>query len=119
ISSAVTGPAKNAAVSMATAVTVLTSTLASQYLLIERDRRQVLVEIMAWADLPTLHICVIGYHPVPPQQENFVRFGVEHVFLEVAHQCTLLHRIGLAQHLVVKIDLLGVLEVSVVCRIDR
>src|SRR5215472_2667123 len=44
---------------------------------------------------------------------------VEHVFLEIARQRSLLRQIGLAQHLVVEIDLLGVIEISIVCRIDR
>ena len=55
------------------------------HLFIEPDRRQVLVEIMTWADFPALHICVMWHHSVPPQQKDVVRFGVENVFLEVAH----------------------------------
>src|SRR5437762_3805202 len=106
-SSAATGAVPMRATMIATAVAVLTLTSASQYLFIEPDRRQVLIEIMTWADLPTLHICVMWHHPIPPQQKDIVRLDVEDVFLEVAHQHPLLYGIGLAQHLVVEIDLLG------------
>src|SRR5438132_1487662 len=41
---------------------------------------------MARADLPALDIGAIGNRPIPPQQEDVVCLGIEHVFLELAHQ---------------------------------
>src|SRR5439155_9944535 len=118
VSPAAAGTASAAAPRIAAAVARLNSTRASRYLFVQPDRCQVLTEIMTWADFPALHICAMRYHPIPPQEENLVCFGVEHVFLEVAHQRPLPRRVGLAQHLVVEIDLLRVLEVSVVCGIN-
>jgi hypothetical protein len=59
------------------------------------------------------------HHPVPPQEEDIVRLGVEDVSLEVAHQRPLLGRVGLAQHLVVEVDLLGALKICVIGGVDR
>ena len=43
-----------------------------------------------------------------------MRLGIEHVFLEIAHQTALLGGVSLTQHLVVKCQLLLVVELSVV-----
>src|SRR5262245_8669992 len=39
--------------------------------------------------------------------------------LEISYQRPLFRRVGLAQPLVVEVDLLGILKVSVVCGVDR
>src|SRR5882757_44139 len=74
---------------------------------------------MARADLPAFDIRPVGNHPVVPKQKDCVRLSVEHIFLEIPYQRPLFRRVGLAQHLVVEVDLLGVLKVSVVCGVDR
>src|SRR5580704_10958428 len=74
---------------------------------------------MARADLPAFDIRPVGNHPVVPKQKDRVRLSVEHIFLEIPYQRPLFRRVGLAQHLVVEVDLLGVLKVSVVCGVDR
>src|SRR5215471_15304539 len=88
-------------------------------LLIEPDRRQILIEVMARADFPAFDIRSVRNHPVIPQQKDRVRLGIEHVFLEVADQRPLLRRVGLAQRLIVEVDRFGILEVSVICGVDR
>src|SRR3984893_5918464 len=74
---------------------------------------------MARADLPAFDIRPVGNHAVVPKQKDRVRLSVEHIFLEIPYQRPLFRRVGLAQHLVVEVDLLGVLKVSVVCGVDR
>src|SRR5689334_4137115 len=59
-------------------------------LFIEPDRRQVLVDEVTRADLPPLHIRLVGNDAVPPYHPDLVRLGVDHVFLEIAHQGALL-----------------------------
>src|SRR5215471_16668210 len=80
---------------------------------IEPDCRQVLVEEMARTDLPAFDIGAVGDDSVPPQGHNFVRLLVEHVLLKLPHQCALLCRIGLMQHALIEIDIVGIIEISV------
>src|SRR5215469_9985579 len=61
-------------------------------LLIQPDRRQILVQVMARTDLPALHVISVGDDPVPPQHRKLVRLGIDHVPLEFSHQTTLLGR---------------------------
>src|SRR5215831_4660881 len=80
---------------------------------IEPDCRQVLVEEMARTDLPAFDIGAVGDDSVPPQGHDFVRLLVEHVLLKLPHQCALLCRIGLMQHALIEIDIVGIIEISV------
>src|SRR5260370_6865905 len=74
---------------------------------------------MARADLPSLHIRLVRDDAVPPDYPDLVRLGVDHVFLEVAHQGALLGKVGLTEHFAVEIQLLLILEVPIICRINR
>src|SRR5271169_7263291 len=65
---------------------------------VQPDRCQVLIQVMARADLPALDVRPIGDDPVPPQHRKLVRFAVDHVLLELAHQDALFSGIGLVQH---------------------
>src|SRR5947207_10129167 len=76
----------------------------SSTLLVQPDGRQVLIEEVTWADLPAFDIGAVRHATVPEGQRQFVRLGVDHVSLELAHQRPLLHRVGLVQHLVVYLD---------------
>src|SRR5262245_28794973 len=80
---------------------------------IEPDRGQILVEKMARADLPALHIGAAGNDPVPPESHDFMRFIVERMFFVLPHQQALSYRIGLVQHLLIEIDSRGVVEISI------
>src|SRR5262249_26127872 len=54
-------------------------------LLVEPHVGQVLVEVMAWADLPALHVGAQRNDAVPIGHHHFVSLGVEHALLERAH----------------------------------
>src|SRR5215472_15018142 len=73
-------------------------------LLVEPDRRQILIQVMARADLPALHIGPGGDDPIPPQHRELVRLGIDHMLLEFTHQNTLLGGIRLVQHRLIQID---------------
>src|SRR5216683_2905514 len=75
-----------------------------RFLFVEPHRPQILVEVMARADLPALDISMVRNRPVPPQQEDLVRLGIEDMLLERAHQGALPGGVGLTQYLVVEID---------------
>src|SRR5271165_3742780 len=88
-------------------------------LLVEPDGRQILVQVMARADLPALHIGPVRDDTVPPRRHEHMRLGIEHVVLEFAHQGALFGEIGLMQQLLIKVDFLLVLIIAVVLGIDR
>src|SRR2546422_1034122 len=69
--------------------------VASAVLFVEPDRRQILINIKARADLPPLKVGAVRHDAVLPQHEYLVRLFVEHAFLEGAHRRTLLRWIGL------------------------
>src|SRR5260370_6378428 len=71
-----------------------------QRLAMEPDRCQILVEVVAGADLPAFHIGMMWDNAVPPEQEHLVRLDIEHMLLEGAHQGALFGEVGLAPHLV-------------------
>src|SRR6516162_3617938 len=48
-------------------------------LLVEPDGRQVLIDIMARADLPALHVRPVRDDPVVPGRLQHMRLGIEHV----------------------------------------
>src|SRR6516165_901514 len=73
----------------------------SAALFIEPHGRQILVEIMAWTDLPALHIRAVGNNMVIPEQEYLVGLIIKQMFLEVAHQGPLLRDVSFTQHPVV------------------
>src|ERR1700730_5651042 len=58
-------------------------------LFVEPHRGQILVEVVAWADLPPFDIGVVRNDPVPPQEEDLVRLVIENMLLEGAHQAAL------------------------------
>src|SRR5215470_8922485 len=68
-------------------------------LLVEPYVGQVLVEVMAWADFPTLHVGAQRNDAVPVRYHHRVRLGVEHALLERTHERALLCGVSLAQHL--------------------
>src|SRR6266478_6794604 len=83
-------------------------------LLIEPYIGQVLIDVVARADLPSLHIGAQRHDPVPVGYHQLVRLRIEHVLLELAHQRALLRAVGLVQHLLVQIDLRLIVVVPVV-----
>src|ERR1700757_5135257 len=88
-------------------------------LLVQPDRCQILVQIMARADLPALYVVSVGDDPIPPQHRELVRFGIDHVLLEFSHQTTLLGRIRLVEHCLVKLDFLWIVVISIILGINR
>src|SRR6266849_4901697 len=50
-------------------------------LFVEPNRRQILVEVMARADLPAFDISMMRNRSVPPQEEDLVRLGIEDMLL--------------------------------------
>src|SRR6266446_6431512 len=88
-------------------------------LFVEPHGGQVLIEVVARADLPALDVRPMGDDPVPPQHRKLVRFTVDHVLLELAHQGALLGRVGLVQHFLIEVDLLLVVIVPVILGEDR
>src|SRR6516164_323962 len=101
------GAVPTAAPSSATASSdpILITSSRSSVLLVEPHGRQVLVEIMAWTDLPALHIRTVGNNTIIPEQEYLVGLIIKHMFLEVPHQGPLLREVGFTEHSVVQIDL--------------
>src|SRR5260370_7326800 len=73
---------------------------------------------MRRGDFEPLDVGAVGHDPVPPQYPDHVRLVLQHELFELAHQHPLPRRIGLAQHLLVKVDLLGIVVISVVLAID-
>src|SRR5690242_4018709 len=55
-------------------------------LLVEPDRRQILIDVVARADLPALYVRPIRDDPVVPGRHQHMRLGIEHVFFEFTHQ---------------------------------
>ena len=56
---------------------------------VEPDRRQILIDVVTWADLPSLDIRPVGNDPAPPQYPNLVGLGIEHVFTQEARSLEL------------------------------
>src|SRR5690242_8672613 len=65
---------------------------------IQPDGRQVLVDVMTRAYLEAFNIASVRHDAVTPEQEGFVRLGVQHSLLELAHQVTLPRKIRLTKH---------------------
>ena len=61
---------------------------------------EVLVDVVAWADLPALDVRTVRNDPVPPQGEKLMRLFVESPLLELAHDPTLVGGVGGAVYLV-------------------
>ena len=61
---------------------------------------EVLVDVVAWADLPALDVGTVRNDPVPPQGEELMRLFVEGPLLELAHDPTLVGGVGGAVYLV-------------------
>src|SRR6516164_1584440 len=83
-------------------------------LLVEPHVGQVLIEVVARTDLPSLHVGAQRNDPVPVGHHHLVRLGIEHALLEIAHQRALLRAVRLTQHLLVHIDQLLIFVVPVV-----
>src|SRR6185437_1560987 len=83
-------------------------------LLVQPDRCQILVQVMARADLPAFDICPVGDDPVPPQHREFVRLGIDDVLFEIAHQAALLGCVRLMQRGLIKVDFLLVVVIAVI-----
>src|SRR5438067_6693478 len=87
--------------------------------LIEPDGRQILVQVMAWTDLPAFDVGAVWHDAIPPQKKDRVRLVVQHVLLEAAHQRALLRRVGLGQHLLIEFDLARIFVEAEILRLDR
>src|SRR5215468_4727657 len=61
-------------------------TAGSRFSLIQPDRRQILVDEMAWADLPALHVRPVRHGAIPIGDPHRVRLGIEDISLEFSHQ---------------------------------
>src|SRR5262249_23886176 len=83
-------------------------------LLVEPHVGQVLIEVVARTDLPSLHVGAQRNDPVPVGHHHLVRLGIEHALLEIAHQRALLRAVRLTQHLLIQIDQLLIFVVAVV-----
>src|SRR5260370_997704 len=70
-------------------------------LFVEPDARQILVGVVARANLPAVHIGAQRHDPTPPERVDVMRAFVEHLLVELAGQRALLRKIGLVQQLVV------------------
>src|SRR5262245_2646534 len=88
-------------------------------LLVQPDIREVLVQVVAGTDLPAAHVGPLGNDAEPVRCDDAVGHRVERVDLVGAHGGTLRLGIALVQHLVVKLDRLGIVVVAVALRIDR
>src|SRR5581483_3933352 len=82
-------------------------------LLVEPDRRQVLVEVVARRDLPALDVGAVRNDAVPPQRDEVVHLLVDHALLVGAHQPLLLGLVARLVHGVVELDELRILELAV------
>src|SRR5258708_6920027 len=74
-------------------------------LLIEPYIGQVLIDVVARADLPSLHIGAQRHDPGPGGYPPLLRPRITHRLLELPPQLALLLPVGLVQHLLVQIDL--------------
>src|ERR1700704_5969162 len=83
-------------------------------LLIQPDVRQILVQIVARADLPAFHIRPVGDDPIPPGQHQLVRLDIHDVLGELEHQLLLLRRVGLVHRLVEDLLLSRVFVIAVI-----
>src|SRR5437763_9045070 len=70
-------------------------------LFVEPDRRQILVQEMARADLPALHIGAVRHDAVPPDDLRGVRLGIHQLLLEIDHERVLLLLIAFLLYLVI------------------
>src|SRR5437016_797974 len=59
-------------------------------LFVEPDRRQVLIDEMAGADLPAFDVAAVRHDAVPPDDLGGVRLGVHHQLLKGEHSGFLL-----------------------------
>ena len=72
-------------------------------LLVQPDLVEVLVEVMAWCDLPALHIGTVRVDLVPPIGDGKVRLPPrEHALLKLAQHCACFRRIAFAVHLIIQ-----------------
>src|SRR5262249_36481373 len=95
------------------------SRLGGGSLLVEPHVGQVLIDVVARADLPALHIRSRGDDAIPPPRHPHVYLGVENVFFELADHRSLLGRIGLVEERLIERNLLLVVVVAVVLGVDR
>src|SRR5262249_14122499 len=89
------------------------------YSLIQPDGRQILVDEMAWADLPALYIRPVGHGAIPIGDPHRVRLGIEDISLEFTHQRALPGGVRLVQHLFVERHLVRIFELGVIAAEDR
>ena len=82
--------------------------------LVEPDRSQILIDIVARPDLPAFDVCAVGHDPLPPQQVDRMSLLVEDVFGEFKQIGPLLGLVEFAQLAVVHLDFLWVVELAVV-----
>src|SRR4030088_416423 len=71
------------------------------YSLIKPDVREILVNEMAWADLPALYIRPVRHGAIPIGDPHRVRLGIDDISLEFSHQRALPGEGRLVQHLFV------------------
>src|SRR6516225_11566672 len=51
----------------------------------EPNRRQILVGVVARADLPAMDVGAQGYQPIPPKRVDIVRLLVQHALVVLKH----------------------------------
>src|SRR6516162_2063820 len=83
-------------------------------LFVEPDRRQILIDVMAGADLPAFDIGPVRHGSLPPQQVDRMRLLVENVFVELEQIGALFGLVEFAQLLVVHLDFLRIVKLPVV-----
>src|SRR5687768_9509086 len=70
------------------------------------DVRQALVQVVARAHFPALEARVVRHGAMPPEDDDLVRFGIQHVLVELAQQPLELLGVGLVHDLLVqRVDL--------------
>ena len=78
---------------------VLYRIVVGAHLLSQPDVAEVLVDVVAWADLPSAHDGAVRDDPVPPTAgDELMRLIVQGAFLEFTHDPSLLCRVAGAVH---------------------
>src|SRR6186997_1066011 len=80
------------------------------------DGGEVLVEVVAGADLPAFHLAVVRNDPLPPDRRDLPGLLAKRDPLELAHRHQPLRRVGLTRLLVVELVELGIAVAAVIDR---
>src|SRR6516164_3911415 len=77
---------------------------------VEPDGPEVLIDVMAGADLPAFDISPVRHGPLPPQQVDRMRLLVENVFIELEQIGPLFGLVEFAQLPVIHLDFLRIVK---------